>query len=659
MAKKHHDPIAALCDALGDAWRPRPRVSLADWCAANIELPKEVSATPGKFDLNAYPFWRGVLDQAEDPETEKIVIIKSTQVGGTTAAIALMLALSVLQPAPGMFAAPDRDAMRELREKIYLIAEKSGLADQLPPARLRNDRWIDIAGARWYSGIAYNTQTLSGKSCRVVLKTELDRWRRRKNFGDPKLIADERVKAFFRSLILEEGTPSDEESSIAASYAASDQRRFYVPCPTCGHYQELRFFPLRKGPFAGRGGVAGIKTDEGKYLSADAAISAAHYVCERGCRIESDEKDAMVRAGVWLPKGVTINARGKRKGEPLRGPRVAGFRLNALYAQTVSFGRMAAAFVERRGKQATLQTFVNDWLGQRFAKRGKTPKWRSIWAKLKTPDPPDIVPSWGIFLTAAADPGPHYARWSVRCWGEGGVSSLVSWGTTRGSPANIYAHLAGLRAELLERQFPLAAPNAAGDKFLSVRLCGIDVGFQPHLVHRWVRSLPPPLQRRVRQLAGKQELPAGQQWNRRTVEVSARTGKVYEGGQERWEISKAIFTEDLHARWQQSTSEPGAWLLCNAKLGTLELYLRELTNERAARKMTAAGRTATVWEKIDGNVGNHFADVESMNLALAEMVTGGNWTGLAARKRGGRTPTKRGREHAPATTPQPYGRMRT
>lgn len=633
-----------LCDLVAEGWSPAAELSLCDWICNHVVLPASVSATPGKYDLEAYPFWRGVIDRAEDPETEKIVILAGTQLGKTTLAIALMLALSRLLPAPGMFAAPDRDAMRELREKVYAIAEASGFGDDLPPPRLRNDRWIDLAAARWHCGIAFNTQTLSGKSCQRVFKTELSRWRKRKNFGDPKLIADERVKAFFRSLIVEEGTPSDASCSITASYEGSDRRRLHVPCPTCNHFQDLRPFPLRRGPYAGCGGVAGVKDDAGKWLSADEALDRAHYLCERGCKIESDQKDAMVRAGVWVPKGQRVGRGGKLVGVPLRGPRIAGFRLNALYGQTVSFGRMIANFIERRDKAATAQTWWNDWAATRYTAKAKTTSWRRLGVKLRGSHALGNAPEWALFLTAGADPGPGYVRWVVRAWGEASTSALVYYATTKGSGTKRLEHLEKLAEELLDVDWPLAAPNALGAATLKVALLGIDVGYRPHHVHEFWRGLAPDRKKRVRQIAGKAELPDDAPWRRRVVDKSARPPyKPYAGGQERFEINRAIYSAEVHDRWKVAKQESGAWLLPNIEPGQMELYLQEITNEAPVRRANARGRMVTYWEKIRQSVGNHYGDAETYALAVADMLLDRNWSDLTERLR-----LARFNAHAPA-----------
>lgn len=650
-------PEASLLEALAEAWRPRPTISLAEWCAEQLRLPAESSATPGPYDLERYPYWRGVLDAADDPEVEEIVIAAATQVGKTTILQAILAALAVLQPAPAMLAAPDINSLKELRDKFYGICEATeALRDTIPPQRLRNDRWIDVAGCRCHLGYAYATQTLSGKSCRVVLCTELDRWRKTKTHGDPSLIVGERVKAFHRSLIVRESTPSDEHSRIHAAYQQSDQRRFLVPCPHCRHYQELRFFPLKKGPFAGRGGVQGVKNERGEYLPADAALAAAHYLCEQGCKIESDEKEAMVRAGQWVPKGQQLDRRGQLTGQPLRAKRIWGARLNSLYAETVSFGRMAAKYIECRGNQAKLQVFFNDWLAARFLSRGKTPNWRKLGVRLRGTHELGTAPPWALFLTAGADPGPGYVRWTVRAWGAGSTSALVSYGTTRADGLKRLSHLQALADELLDREWPLAAPNPLGDTALRVAMLGVDVGYRPHQVHEWVRSLAPELRRRVRQVAGKAELPDGAPWRLRRVDVSARTGKPYPGGQERWEINRAIYSAEVHDRWRIPKQEDGAWLLPNCEPGRLELYLQEITNEAPVRKANRLGRMVTYWEKIRSSVGNHYGDCSAYELAIAEMLLDRNWSDLTERLRLQRFKISGAPKAAPRKFTRPDGR---
>lgn len=632
--------VNVLAAYLARYWRPPPAISRADWCTQNLVLPPSFSATPGLYDLDRYSYWRGVLDASEDPEVEKIVIMAATQLGKTTMLLAVLLALAALAPVPAMLGAPDKDALKELREKVYEFCEASEcLRDEIPPPRLRNDRWLDIGRMRAFLAYARNTQSMSGKSCALVVKTEIDRWKKTKTHGDPSSIIDQRIKAFHRALIIEESTPSDEASRIWAAYQASDRRQYYVPCPRCNHFQALRFFPLKKGGAKGRGGVAGIRhAKTGHWLSPEAALEAAYYLCEKGCRITSEKKPAMVQAGVWVPVGQSIDKRGKLAGKPKRSKRIWGGRLNSLYADPVSFGRMAAEYLAAREDLAKLQVWQNDWNGDRWLKKAKTPKWRELWQRLKGSLAPGVVPNWAVFLTAGVDVGETYCRWVVRAWGEGSTSALVDWGTTHktvldgGAGVQKLSHLEALREAVIDRYFPLAAANAAGRTKLRVRLTAIDCGYKPHDVHDFVRSLGEAAPR-VRQIVGRDDIRGGVKWRSYVVERSARSGKVYAGGQTRWEVNRSIFNQDLHDRWKQPLTEPGAWWLTKAEISQAEQYLRELTSEAPVKSFTRDGHEKTVWQRPDTNVPNHYWDAEAYALAAADMLTAGDWTNLVKRVR--------------------------
>lgn len=613
---------------------PHRVTSRAEWCAKHINLPSGTSATPGKYDLDRYPYLRGVLDAADDPAVEQIVMMWATQLGKTTLLQALLASTAILCPVPAMMGSADKDSLIELRDKFYRMAEESQLlSDKIPEPRLRNDRWIDIGAVRCHLAYSANTQRLSGKSCALVLCTELDRWKKTTTHGDPAKIIAQRVKAFPRSLIVYESTPSNDSSRINRLYQLSDRRRFLVPCPKCNHWQELRFFPRVKGPKAGFGGIGGLKDKKGRYRTSDEVRELAHYVCENGCRIESPQKPAMVSAGLWVPAGQHVNSRGQLEGEPIRTKRIWGCKLSSLYSETVSFGRIAAEYIDSRDNLDDLQVFHNDWLARIWSNLAKMPKWRDLGMRLKGSYPPGIVPPWAFFLTAGIDVGESYCRWVVRAWGEGGTSALVDWGTTHKTAASKASHLEGLKTAILERTFPLpeSATNPFGQRALSVRLAGIDVGWKPHLVHDFVRGMPE-CAGRLYQVAGKDDLLSGELFTMKVVERSARDGKPYEGGQTRWNLNRHIINADLFARWKQPLDEPGSWWLTSAEVSHCEQYLRELTNEAPQTEISKkTGRTISRWVVIDQNIGNHFWDAEAYALAMAQMVVGQDWKDLASR----------------------------
>lgn len=549
-----------------------------------------------------------------------------TQIGKTTFLNALMLALSVNDPAPGMLAGPDMDDIRKVRDDLYAIADSSqALKKRVPSGRLRNMMWIVIDGVRWYLAWSGNTQRLSGKSCRWVFCTEVDKWQQSPHEGLTQDLVRERVKAFDSHLILWESTPTNESSVISDKYDDSDQRRYLMPCPSCNHYQEFRFHVHTEGPYVGCGGVVGYQDEEGKLLSPDAALSSSYYACERGCRIDESDRAWMISQGRWVPAGQWIDRNGKLQGEPTRGPRIAGFTAPSLIGRTITFGKMAAEYITSRGDPRKEQNFDNNWQGIKRQTRQTVPEWKSIGRKLQASHPRGTVPPGAFFLTCAVDVQHDRCYWVVRAWGVGKTSWRVDRGMinrTAGSDGKLVpgSDLRQLQQTVLSKDYPvLGGSNAVGWSSLRVAVAGVDVGFETAQVHAWIKSVSGSVVRAVR----------GSSFNIEPffkcsrVERSARTGQVYDGGLDIWEITTPTYKTDIRARWRSSADEAGYWWTDGTPLVDDELYLRDITNEFERPKKSGKGFE---WVVHDSKWRNDWWDCEVYNSALADMVTGFGWS---------------------------------
>lgn len=626
-------PLDRLSAAGEDAWRPRPRPLRSQWCCENIRLPSETGAQPGPFDLTEHAYMRGIIDAVDDWETSQIVLIGCTQIGKTEMLKAIILSQGEVARAPMMFAGPDQPYIREERQKIYRTAEASpALADRLPPERLRNDRWIDLERCLVYLAWSGSTQRLSGRSCRLVLCSEVDRWQ-----NDPKL-AGERVKAFpGGTKVLFEGTPVGASAYLDGYYKQSDRRTFRVKCPICGRRQELRFFPHRGGPFDGRGGVSGLKDAAGNWLSPDAARRSAFYLCETGCHIEPSLKNAMVRGGVWAPDGCDVDADGCVTGTPRHPGRRAGFRLNSLYSARVSIGDMAEEYLLRRDNEEQLKQFFNDWLGLAWIPRGSTPRWRDLGIRLAGVTPRGIVPRGAYFLTAGSDVQLRGVYWIVRAWGDGKTSWLVDWGflpkvaTRPADPDDpeavaeeeLASDLAQLNAAVLTRRFDVDGENPLGFSSLAVRLLGVDRGYRQTDTDSFVAAHPGG---RVVAVYGDPKIVPGTLYRPIRSERNARTGRVYADGVECWGIETNAYKTDTAARWSADRRLPGSWWLPMNILETDggEDYLRQVTAETRKTEVVN-GRKVTRWALISKEMPNHDFDCEVYASALADMVVGRDW----------------------------------
>lgn len=624
--------VAAMLRRAADAWAPVEHPPLADWCTKNLRMSAGYFAEPGPFELTKRPYWREPLSCMEDPDVQRVTLMADAQAGKTVLIIAALIATSFVDPSPAMLAGPDQDAMRELRDKVYAMCLASPtVAPRVPPQPRWNDRHVDLETMYCYLAYSGSMQRLRGRTCKRVFCTEVDVWQDSPRLGKSAELIRARVKAFPEHLIVMESTPTDEASIVDAEYKRSDQRKFQVPCPHCGRYQELRFFPYRSGKFAGRGGVVGLTDAKGNDLTPDDARDTAHYLCIAGCKITSDQKSGMIVRGRWCPKGQRLTRRGKLVGRPLRGSRHAGFQLSAIYADHVTFGDVASEYLAAK-ETNSLRVFFNNWLGLPYAAGATMPKWRVLARKLQWSHRRGTVPAEAWFLTAAADVQADRVYWVVRAWGDRATSWLVDWGQIKREAGDdrmdesglVASDLAQLVPRVLEQRFPVDGVNPLGRAELRVRVLGVDAGHRTTDVHQFVRSQPGG---RVRALHGDDKVDPAAGYRMNLVEKNARTGKPYEGGLELWGIYVALYKEDLASRFQGEVNQPGAFRFPRGVIDEPDGvdYLRQLVNEGPVLVTLPSGRQVVKWQTRDRSLGEHYWDCEVYGRCLADMVTGGQW----------------------------------
>ncbi len=634
IARRYQRPIARVLALGATAWHRMSPPPTVEWCERELHLPPELTGSPGKVDFVSRPYWREPLALLDDPDVRTITIMGDAQGGKTILLCAMALSRAACDPAPAMLVYPDQDAMREGRDKIYGMCEVSpAMAGKIPPMSKWNDRWLDFGNMLVWLAYSGGRQRMRGRPAKYVLCTEVDVWQDDSRLGSSAKLIQARAKAFVEHKIVYESTPTDDASTIAAFYNRSDRRRYYVPCPRCNHWQELRFFPHAKGKFTGKGGVGGMTEKNGAWLTPEQARVSAYYIGECGCRIDSDAKTTIVSAGLWVPRGCEIK-RGQVTGTPARSSRNAGFQMSALYAPKITFGEIAEQYLEHR-ESNQLRVFWNNWLGLPDRIASRMPNWKTLGQRLAWHHRRGTVPAEAYFLTAQADVQKDHTHVGVRAWGDKRSSWLVEWETfKRDEPAPkrvdeasvpIASDLARLETEILAARYPINGTNPHGHQQLPVRLLGIDANYRTFEVHDFVKHAEARYGDRVRAVRGDHKVDPTDLFRASLVERNARTGKAYEGGLTLWGIFVNAFREQLLSLFSADVDQPGAWLLTSDVVVLGQSYLRQLVNQGPVTDVLPGGRSVVRWKTRDPVVGEHAWDIEVNQLALAEMVTGGDW----------------------------------
>ena len=327
--------VAAVRARALAALRPPPRLALSAWIEANIVLPDDVSALPGKVRL--WPHQREIADAITDPLIERITIVKPARAGFTTLLTAAIGYFAADDPCPVLALLPTEADARD-----YVVSDVEPVFAATPALRgaLSFDRGdegaIDrntLLSRRFPGGslkvvAARAPRNLRRHTARILIVDEADACETGAE-GNPLRLAEKRTLSFPNRKIIIGSTPLLEETShVLRSYAQSDGRIFECPCPECGALSELTWSAIEWEP--------------------DRPETAAWRCPHCGGLVPERAKFKMVSGGQWRA------ARPEVRGH-------AGFRCSALISllANASWGRLAAEFLAARGDPAELMAFHN------------------------------------------------------------------------------------------------------------------------------------------------------------------------------------------------------------------------------------------------------------------------------------------------------------
>jgi len=322
-------------------------------------------------------------------------------------------------PGPMMAVWPTVEmAKRNSKQRIDpLIDESSILRELIAPARSR-DSGNTILAKEFRGGVlvmagANSAVGLRSMPVRYLFLDEVDGYPIDVDGeGNAVALAEARTRTFSRRKIFIVSTPTIAGvSTIEREYEASDQRRYFVPCPHCAHRQWLRFEQLRWA-----------RGEDGNFPD------TAAYVCE-SCEVPIPEhhKTWMLEHGEW---------RAMAEG----ASRTAGFHLSSLYSPIGwrSWKDVAAAWEsaisKEAGSAAAIKTFKNTELGETWVEEGEAPDWQRLLER-REDYRIGTIPVGGLLLTAGADVQKDRIEVSVWAFGRGKESWLVEHRVLMGDTA--------------------------------------------------------------------------------------------------------------------------------------------------------------------------------------------------------------------------------
>jgi phage terminase large subunit GpA-like protein len=411
------------------AWRrglaPDPALTVSQWADRYRFLSSRASSEAGRYRTDRTPYMRAIMDALSPSHpARRIVFMKAAQVGATEAGNNWIGYCIHQAPGPFLAVQPTTDLAKRLSQQRVdpLIEESPDLRDLVMPARTR-DSGNTVLAKRFAGG----QLVLTGANSAVGLRSMPARWLFLDEVdaydgdvdgeGDPIALAEARTRTFgHRRKVFIASTPTIRGlSRIEREYEASDQQRFFLPCPFCHAMQALRFERLR-------------------WEKGEADGAAYHCeACERP--IAEHHKTAMLAGGEWRATAESAD------------PHVIGFHISGLYSPVgwLSWSQIAREWEAAQGNDAALKAARNTLLGETWTERGEAPDWQRLYERIKD-HALGQVPLGGLILTAGADVQHDRIEVDIWAWGRGLESWLVDHVVLEGdtSRAEVWAALTRL-----------------------------------------------------------------------------------------------------------------------------------------------------------------------------------------------------------------------
>ncbi|MFZ1057693.1 MAG: phage terminase large subunit family protein [Candidatus Rokuibacteriota bacterium] len=551
---------------------------MSQWADTYRRLSTKLAAEPGPYRTDRAPYLRDIMDALSvNNPTRKVVFMKSAQVGATEAGNNWLGYIIHWAPAPVMGVWPTVEAAEKVsKQRIEpLIEESPELRKLIPPARSR-DSGNTLRIKEFPGGVLALTGANSGVGlrsmpARFAFLDEIDGYPGDVDGeGDPVALVANRLRTFgrFSKMFLVSTPKIAGTSRIEREFLASDQRRFFVPCPHCGEKQWLKFEHLQ--------------WEKGK-------PETVAYACEHcGGLFEERHKTTFLSEGEWRPTSTAAD------------PSVAGFHINGLYSPLgwLSWQQIAQEWEAAQGNDDLLKAFKNTVLGETWQEKGDAPDWKRL-ADRKEGHLLGTVPQEVLFLTAGVDV--QRDRIEVHVWGWGrGLKSwltdvLIFEGNT--SEESVWDKLNGTLGMTWERE---------DGRMLQLSRLAIDTGdgMTTSMVYAWVRRVA---DRRVIAIKGMRGFDRSAPVSGPTfVDVNER-GKKIKRGLQLWMVSVSVFKSETYRflRLERPTDDeinageeyPDGFIYIPA--GTTDEWLKQLTAEQLVTKQNRrTGFKTLEWQQL-------------------------------------------------------------
>ncbi len=575
--------------AVARALRPDPVELVSQWADKHRFLSRQGSAEQGQYRTSRTPYMREPMDRLSPADPcQKVVFKKAARVGFTEAANNLIGYVIHRAPGPILMAQPTFTMAEDVStiRIAPMIAASPVLSDRVAAPRSKDATnkilQKDFPGGQLQLIGVNSPNNLREKTIRYLICDEVDAWKGEVGQeGDPLRLLEKRTATYgLRKKVLIGSNPTVKDfSRIDREFLRTDQRRYFIPCPHCGHMDWIQW---RIGGWSGK---------EGRHhhiYFEERRPETACLVCSScDAKIPERFKTAMLAKGVWRPTSECAD------------PRVAGYHISGLYSPVgwLSWADCVEEFLEAKDDPSELRVFVNTVLGEVWQDSGESADTDVILGRAAAY--PGEVPIGVGILVAAVDVQGDRLECKVKGYGAGEESWLIAYQVIPGDPGQDRVWLE------LDTFLRSKFTHENGQHFRIERVTIDSGGHHTEHVYRFVQPRAPWV------VAIKGSSTKGEGIVKRMSRRNSYKVPVFS-------ISTDTAKDVIYSRLCIIRPGPG---YMNFPDWIDQDYVDQLTAERLVKKYVPGRGVIRTWQKIKGHERNEALDLEV--YCLAALYIGG------------------------------------
>lgn len=452
------DVFGIIAESFFNVFKPDSAQEVSDWADKKRFLSSKASAEAGEWRTSRTPYLRQPMnDLSVSSDVQELILIFGSQLGKSESGNNWMGYLIDQSPSPILMVQPTVDiAKRYSIQRIApMIKDSPCLSAKIIENKSRDSQNTilskEFPGGQLILCGANSAAGLKSMPIKNLFADEIDTYPADVDGeGDPIELARARTRNFNRRKMLFTSTPTIKgKSRIESLFLDTDQNKYFVPCPHCGHMDNLRWenFIIPKN------------------ASGEKDWREAHMVCvDCGGVIEDWHKTEMLAGGEWRATELS-KVDSKRKG----------YHLSALYSPVgwFSWSDIARKWLEAQGNILKLKEFVNTVLAETWEDKGERVSEHDLIDRCENIDP-YLLPYGCHLVTIGADVQKNYIELEYVGWGRGEESWSLGYERITGDPTedSIWANM----DILIQRQFQ----HKSGQVVRAVRIF-VDSGNGNHM----------------------------------------------------------------------------------------------------------------------------------------------------------------------------------